>query len=203
MEDHNLILLTALAVAKGAALLAIPLVLTSFLWRGVTWLAPTGFAEVPIVYTFARFVGLSLGFALIYAHNGGLYFDMHRMFLPDSVWNTTFQEFLVDRVNPLHFGPDKIINHLGLEGANLLFSLMIALLALILAVAIGSCFRIWWGLEALRAALAAIGISLWLGYMTIYTMSLLFWLIYLFNFWTFLLLALVVQYYRRRSFASH
>jgi hypothetical protein len=51
---------------------------------------------------------------------------------------------------------------------------------------------------AARATLSVVVIMLSTAYLTIYGISLLFWLLFLFNSWTFLLLALALQYYRNR-----
>jgi hypothetical protein len=203
MESESGILFAVLVIAKVAVLVALPMVLTNLAWAGMKPLIPTDFFQVPIVYTFARVVGLSLGFALIYTQKGGAYYDLHTIFLPESPWNTTIGVFLTERVNPFNFGPGEIYARLGYSGNDALLSVAMTVMALLLAVALVSCLRIWRGKEAWSAVIVVIGTALWLTYMTIYTLSLIFWLMFVLNYWAFLLLAIIVQYYHRRTNGEH
>jgi len=203
MESQSIILFAALAIVKATVLVVVPVVMTTFIWSGLGRLVPAGFFQMPLIYTFSRVVGLGTGLALVYAHKGGAYYDLHLMFMPESPWNTTFWLFISERVNPLNFGPGAIYERLGGGGYNILFTMIMALLAIIFLMAIGSCLKAWRGVASWRAIAGATVVTVWMAYVTIYALSLMFWLMFILNSWTFLLLALIVQYYRHRSFGEH
>jgi hypothetical protein len=75
------------------------------------------------------------------------------------------------------------------------------LLAALALAAVLAPFVMWPRPVALRAALANLATALVGTYLTVYGMVLLFWLLYVLNFWTFALLVAIFQYYRSR--ASH
>jgi hypothetical protein len=52
---------------------------------------------------------------------------------------------------------------------------------------------------ARRAALLSVLLAGFVAYLTIYAVCLLFWSLYLLNFWTIALAAVMFQYYRRRA----
>jgi len=203
MENQSVIVLTGLAIAKAAILTAIPVFATRVIWAGLGKLVPAGFFQMPIIYTFARIAGLGLGLALIYAHKGGAYYDLHIMFLPESPWNTTLWTFIYDRVNPLNFGPGAIYDRLGLSDRNVVFTEVVALLVILYLVAVGNCLKTWRGKDFWSSAIGVTVITVWMAYVSIYVLSLIFWLMFMLNSWTFLLLAFVVQFYRRRSVDTH
>jgi hypothetical protein len=186
----------AIVVLKAVALVALPLVVVGLIWSAVKRLAPDGFIAVPLIYTVARVVGVGLGLMLIYAHQDERNFDLHEIFVPDGPWNISFAEFLLVRVNPLNYGPVAFIDKLG-EARDIPLIGLAALAALSL-LAIGWAWKIWKPMPAARASLAVMIVVLTMACLTIYSVSLLFWLLFLFNSWTFLLFALVLQYYRNR-----
>lgn len=196
MEDLQGLVPVAIVVLKAVALVALPLAGISLIWSVLRRLAPVGFFAVPLIYTVARVVGVGLGLILIYVHQDGRNFDLHQIFVPDGPWNISFAEFLLVRVNPLNYGPAAFIDKLG-EARDIPLIGLAALAALLL-LAIGWAWKIWKPLPAARASLAVMIIVLTMACLMIYSVSLLFWLLFLFNSWTFLLFAIVLQYYRNR-----
>lgn len=202
MESESTLLFMVLTIAKAGILVAIPVILTNALWSGLTTLIPADFFQVPMVYTFARIVGIGFGFAMVYAHKGGAYYDLHVIFLPESPWNTSLVTFLTERVNPLSFDPAELFAALGFGNDDFAMTLVVIFLLTLFAITVVSCLKIWRGKDAMFSVLAVFAVTVWLAYLTIYALSLLFWLMFTLNYWAFLLLALIVQYYRRRSYES-
>jgi|ETN02SMinimDraft_2_1059926.scaffolds.fasta_scaffold113208_1 hypothetical protein len=198
MAEDSALVLVVLAILKVAALLIGPIVATDLLWSGLGRLAPAGFFAVPLAHALSKWVGLGLGMVLIYVHQDARYHDLHLIFLADSPWNVSFFEFLSERVNPVNYGPVEVVRQLGDQNAGALRWISTALAVLFTAsVAASYKFRPW--TKALTGAVCSTVIVLWIAYLTIYAISLLFWLLFLLNSWTFLLLAGVVHYYRRRE----
>jgi len=197
MEDLQDFAPGAVVVLKAVVLVALPVVGAGLIWSALSRLAPNGFFAVPLIYTVARAAGVGLGLILIYVHQDNRNFDLHEIFVPDGPWNISFAEFLLVRVNPLDYGPTAFIDKLA-EARDVLL-MGVALLTALLLVSVGWAWKIWKHMLAGRATLCVVIIVLSTAYLTIYGVSLLFWLLFLFNSWTFLLLALVLQYYRNRN----
>ena len=135
---------------------------------------------------------------IVHVHQDVPYHDLHAIFLPDSPWNISVWEFLSERVNPINNGPVAVIARLAEDGTGLL-AWIVGLLGLLFLVPIGYSWKTWrYGLAG-RATVCAAVIVVWVAYLTLYAVSLLFWLLFVLNSWTFLLLAAVLHYYRRRE----
>ena len=196
MEDPQYFSPGTLAVVKAIALVALPVVSAGLIWSGLRKLAPKGFFAVPLVYTLARLVGVGLGAILIYSLQDSRNFDLHEIFVSDGPWNISFAEFLLVRVNPFEYGPFAFIDKLAAaRDASILAAVA---LAGSFCFALVWTWKVWRGRSAVRAMFCVIVIVLATAYLTIYGISLLFWLLFLFNSWTFLLLALLLNYYRGR-----
>ena len=63
-------------------------------------------------------------------------------------------------------------------------------------VVVGPYLR-WRNRRALANGMRNLLILLWGAYATVYLMGLLFWMFNIFNFWTFLLVVVIVQFIRR------
>jgi hypothetical protein len=197
MEDLQKFAPGAVVVLKAFLLLAVPVGGASLIWAALKRLAPDGLFAVPLIYTVARFVGVGLGLILIYVHQDSRNFDLHEIFVPDGPWNISFAEFLFVRVNPFGYGPIDFFDKLG--GGRNAPLIGVAFLTALLVLAVGWAWKIWKGMLAARATLSVVVIMLSTAYLTIYGVSLLFWLLFLFNSWTFLMLALALQHYRNRQ----
>ena len=197
MEDLQNFAPGAVVVLKAVLLLALPVIGAKLIWGALKFVAPDGFFAVPLVYTLARLIGVGLGFLLVYVHQDSRNFDLHEIFVPDGPWNITFAEFLFVRVNPFNYG---LIEFIGkLEAARGLPLLSGAILTAFLMVSIGWSWKIWNRMPAGRASICVVLIALTTAFLTVYGVSLLFWLLFLFNSWTFLLLALALHYIRSRN----
>ncbi len=197
MEDLQYFAPVAVVVLKAVLLLALPIVGAKLIWSALKFLAPDGFFAVPLVYTLARLVGVGLGCLLIYLHQDSRNFDLHEIFVADGPWNITIAEFLSVRVNPFAYGPIAFASKLGeARGLPLLIA---AILMAVLMFSIGWSWKTWRRKFAGRAVICVVIIVPAMAYLTIYGISLLFWLLFLFNSWTFLLLALALHYFRKRQ----
>ena len=202
MENLQEFVPGAVVVLKAVALVALPLVGAGLIWSALRRLAPDDFFAVPLVYTVARLVGVGLGVILIYEHQDGRNFDLHEIFVRDGPWDISFREFLLVRVNPLNYGPlndglGAFFDNLGAVHDIPLIGL--AALAALFLLAVGSAWKIWKPAPAARATLCVVIIVFAMAALTIYSVSLLFWLLFLLNSWAFLLLALALQKYRNRK----
>ncbi len=196
MEDLQDLAPGAVIILKAVVLLALPMVVVNLIWTVLRRLAPDGFFAMPLIYTAARFVGVGLGLIFVFTHQDSRNFDLHEIFGPDGPWNISLAEFLLVRVNPFQYGPIAFIDKF--EGARGLSLLSAALLTGMLLISVAWAWKTWKSRLAVRATLSIVIIVLTTAYLTIYGVSLLFWILFLFNSWTFLLLAILLQYYRNR-----
>jgi hypothetical protein len=176
-----------------AIIIAIPLVLVELAAGGLQRLAPPGLFKIPALVGPSKLIGISAGVLLLYGRFGADYFDLQRLFLPDSPWNITLVQFLSERVDPVYYlAPTHLATHdvgvLQWTGATV---------ALMTLVAAGS-FLVWPPADALRGAVTIVIVTALAAYITIYAICVVMWSLFLLNFWTFAVLAIMFQYYRNR-----
>lgn len=164
----------------------------------IHWIAHHEFAEIPILTTLARLQGLLLGGLLLYVNFDDSYYDLQTLFLPDSRWNLTFYEFLLERSNLFNYQFWPLIDMMREipHERGVLAVLAVALIPLMLGVL---SIRFWAWREALRSMLACAGTAMWSAWLTLYLVCLAFWSLYLLNFWSLAVAALYYQYQRTHS----
>jgi hypothetical protein len=158
------------------------------------------FAEIPILTTLARLQGLLTGGLLLYVNFDESYFDLQGLFMHDGRWNLTWSQFLLQRSNVFTYQWLPLLRLLSDLPAR---SGWLALLVCVIlpAMLIALCLRYWPLRDALRGLLACAGTALWSAWLTIYLVCLIFWGLFLLNFWSLALAALYIQY--RRHGHSH
>jgi hypothetical protein len=191
---------------KALVLLALPLAAGALIWGALRRLAPDGFFAVPMIYTAGRLAGLGLGLLLVLHHQDSRNFDLHEIFVPGGPWDISFARFLSERANPLaHLAsllatPWQAANTATATAApGSLVLIALAPPAALLALALAWAWRIWPPAQAARANLAVTITATAIACLTIYGVSLLFWLLFLLNSWTFLILVIALQYLRNRK----
>ena len=136
---------------------------------------------------------------LIYARFDRRYFDLHALFIPESPWNLSLWQFLGERANPLYFGIGTLVDDPAGNRATATFVVLISIVAALLVAAAAAPFVFWPRAMARRAALLSMLLAAFVAYLTIYVICLIFWSLYLLNFWTIALAAVMFQYYRGRA----
>jgi hypothetical protein len=187
------------AALDVALVVALPIVAVKLAGRISRNLLPHDFSEVPLVTGLAKLLGVTLGIALIYARYDRRYFDPHALFIPESPWNLSLWQFLADRANPLNYGIGTLVDNPAGHVANATFLVLMSIVAALLAAAVAAPFLFWRGAMARRAALLGLALAVFVAYLTIYGICLLLWSLYLLNFWTIALAAVMFQYYRGRA----
>jgi hypothetical protein len=155
---------------------------------------------VPIAGGPPRQLGLVLGLVLVYDRYGGPGLAVPGLFVRGGPWDLSVWQFLAWRANPFDYGAGTLIAFFAHHDPAVTAPVAVLLAALALAAVLAP-FVMWPRPVALRAALANLATALVGTYLTVYGMVLLFWLLYVLNFWTFALLVAIFQYYRSR--ASH
>jgi hypothetical protein len=69
----------------------------------------------------------------------------------------------------------------------------------LLTLVAAASFLVWPPRDALRGAATVAIVAVLAAYLTVYAVCLLMWSLFLLNFWTFAVLAIVFQYYRNRQ----
>jgi len=150
------------------------------------------FFQVPLFFLLAKILGCVIGIALLYEQYERGYFDIARLFAPESPWNISVWQFLVERTNPFAYAPIAYA-----PGATPTLVLMAALAAALGMICIAA-FRVWPVNDAWRSIGLTVGFALWFGYLVLFGVSLLLWLLFWLNIWTLLIVALLIQQVRHR-----
>jgi hypothetical protein len=192
-------LVALLRVALEIALVvALPIAATKLAGRVTRRMLPDDFYEVPLVTGLAKLLGIALGVTLIYARFDRRYFDLHALFIPESPWNLSLWQFLGERANPLNYGIGTLVDDPAGNLATATFVVLISIVAALLVAAAAVPFVFWPQAMARRAALLSVLLAAFVAYLTIYVICLILWSLYLLNFWTIALAAVMFQYYRGR-----
>jgi len=190
-------LLSAGSLALQVVLvLAIPWAVAKIGRLALERFGPSGFFEVPVVTGIARSLGVLVGLLLLSGHAAA--FDLRTLFGPDSPWNLTIWQFLAASANPL-WTLDGLAGQVTDHGIGVLYGALAVLIGILLLAALATTFAFWRGAAPWRAALSAVCLAIVTAYVTIYGISLLFWLLFLLNFWMLALLLVALQWYRNRA----
>jgi hypothetical protein len=199
MSDIGGLVALARVALEIALVVALPIVATKLAGRITRRMLPRDFYEVPLVVGLAKLLGIALGLALIYARFDRRYFDLHALFIPESPWNLSLWQFLGDRANPLNYGLGTLVDDPAGNRATATFVVLISIVAALLVAAVAAPFGFWPPAMARRAALLSVLLAAFVAYLTIYVICLILWSLYLLNFWTIALAAVMFQYYRSRA----
>ncbi len=189
----------ARAALEVGIVVTLPIIAIKLAGRVARRMLPRDFFEVPLVTGLAKLLGITLGIALIYARYDRRYFDLHALFIPESPWNLSLWQFLADRANPLSYGIGTLVDDPAGHVASASFLVLIGIVAALLLTAVAAPFLFWRGAMARRAVLLSVALAVFVAYLTIYGICLLLWSLYLLNFWTIALAAMIFQYYRGRA----
>ena len=158
-------------------------------------LAHHEFSEVPILTTLSRLQGLLAGGLLLYVNFDSSYFDLQGLFLPEGHWNLTWTQFLLERSNVFKYEWFPVMRLLITLPESQGWTALLAWV--ILPLLLGAlCLRYWPLREALLSLATCAGVALWSAWLTIYLVCLLFWGLFLLNFWSLALAAFYIQYRR-------
>jgi hypothetical protein len=199
MGDTGSLLAIARAALEIALVVTLPIAATKLAGNITRRMRPRDFFEVPLVTTLAKSLGIALGIALIYIRFDPRYFDFHALFTPESPWNLSVWRFLGERANPLNYGIGTVVDDPAGHRATTTFLVLVGIVALLLAAVVAASFVFWRGAMARRAALLGLALAAFVAYLTIYTICLVLWSLYLLNFWIILLAGVMFQYYRGRA----
>jgi hypothetical protein len=160
--------------------------------------APGGFYEVPAVVGVARLLGILLGGLLLSSRAES--FNVRLLFGPESPWNLTTWQFLAVASDPL-WTVNGLIGQIEQHGFGFMRGTLTILIVLLSLSVLLTPLAFWRGSLPLsgRAVVAGLCVALVTAYVTIYGVSLFFWLLFLLNFWMLGLLFVMLQWYRHRA----
>lgn len=154
------------------------------------------FFQVPLFFLLGKLLGAAIGAAFLIEQYQRQYFDLGRFFQPDSAWNISIWQFLGERANPFVYAPFASLDAV-LSGAIAKALLLLGLAVMIGAIVVAA-FRIWSPWDASRSVGLTLVFALWIGYMILFGVSLIFWLLFWLNVWSLLVVAVVLQHFRHR-----
>lgn len=158
--------------------------------------APMGFFEVPIVIGVARLLGFLLAGLLLAAHADAI--NLKLAFGAQSPWDLTTWQFLTVSANPW-WSVNGLIGQIANHGIGALSGSLAASVGVLIVAVLLVPFAFWPPPASLHASLSAVCVAIITAYVTIYGVSLLFWLLFLLNFWMLVLLLVIFQWYRNRA----
>lgn len=168
------------------------------------WVENKEFRAIPALNILPKIAGTLLAAGLLYTNLGLAYFDLEILFTDNSPWKLNFDYFLTERGNLFAYSIQPALHALMPDPAagpllsRPLYIGAIAYLA-IMAACTTICFWLWKFTDALRATLCCGIMVLLTAWMTIYFVALLFWALYVLNFWVLAIIALYYQYRRQRG----
>lgn len=186
-------------VLEIALVLAIPVAIIEGGFAGLRRIAPVGFFAMPVMSGVSKLLGITAGVLLISARYDRQYFDLRALFVPESPWNLSLWDFLIERVDPFNYGPGPVLDLLGSGQVGGAFAFGFGLFVILLAVLTAGPFVIWSGPVARRGVVCALLTAALVTYLTIYFICLLMWVLFLLNFWALAILLMAFQYYRQRA----
>ena len=172
--------------------------ITSLTLNLVERLAHREFFQVPLFFMLAKLLGVALGVAFLYEQYQRHYYDLGRLFRPESPWNITAWQFLVERTNPVFYSPVAAANAASENGA-IPALLLLGVIALVIGALCIAAFRLWAPADASRGIGLTLFFAIWIGYLILFGVSLVFWLLFWLNVWALLVVAIVVQHFRHRA----
>jgi hypothetical protein len=184
-------------VVKLLIVVGLPLVAERLAASLIHRAAPRDLRQVPIASSPPRLLGLVLGLILVYDRYGGPGIAVPGLFVRGGPWDLSLWQFLAFRANPFDYGAGTLAAFFARHDAAVTAPIA-TLLALLTLATVLAPFALWPRPVAARAALANLATVLLGTYLTVYAVVLLFWLLYVLNFWTFALLVAIFQYYRSR-----
>jgi hypothetical protein len=197
LDESGAVIAAVALVIKVLSVVGLPLLVERICAFYIHRAAPPDLRQVPIASGPPKLLGLALGLILVYDRYGGAGFAVPQLFVRGGPWDLTLWQFLTERANPFEYGVGALAAYFSHRDAGAA-ALAATLLAALTLATLVTPFAIWPRPVAWRAALSNLATALLATYLTIYVVVLLFWLLYLLNFWTFALLVAIFQYYRSR-----
>lgn len=158
-------------------------------------IAPHDAEGVPLLHVLGFASGIAAAVALLLAapHLGE--FSLHRIFVPDAVWNVTLGTFLGRHALPSRTALLGLAQGLaGDAGTALLAAAWLS--ALSVAAGIGVCIRSWRGRARSRAITSFAILAGWTALIAHYAVHLFAWGAAQLGFWVFLILLAAFQRWR-------
>lgn len=186
------------------SLILIPALVYHLVSNILHWVENKEFRAIPALNILPKIAGTLLAAGLLYTNLGLAYFDLEILFTDNSPWKLNFDYFLTERGNLFAYSIQPALHALMPDPAagpllsRPLYIGAIAYLA-IMAACMTICFWLWKFTDALRAALCCGIMVLLTAWITIYFVALLFWALYVLNFWVLAIIALYYQYRRQRG----
>jgi hypothetical protein len=157
------------------------------------------FHAIPILTTLSRFQGLLAGGLILHATFDESYYDLQALFVPASRWNLSMNQFLWERANLFTYDPQPLFDLLREDPFSPRGLLIAVVMVIIPTLVVVVCLRVWKLWDALRGIIACTGTALWSAWITVYLVCLVFWGLYLLNYWSLAVLAIYIQYQRSKG----
>ena len=188
----------AVVLAQVVLLVAIPI---AYGYAGVALirlLANRDYWTIPPVARLSLLAGLLMGVALLLSSPQAYKYDPNEIFVDGGYWNVDLGTFLAERANVLSYGVDGLIDRLTRPHRFDGFDLFVTAIFGMLLAAVALLLRYFRGGDRWRALAASLAAFVWAAYMAIYLIALTCYVLYKLNFWSVLLVTLVLQVFRHR-----
>jgi len=185
--------IAAIFLIKAMVILAILYLPFRFGSQLLIRLDDRGLFSSPYVLWLTLGCGALNGGLILYFNLGFDCFTFDAVFRTDGPWVLTFHQFIFDRINPLEYSLQPLIDHFGLfPGKTDLTSIYFLIFGVFALISVRAIW-LWRSLGALRGIVCTLLIGSWATYMALFGLSLLLWLANLMNFWLLLPLTYVVH----------
>lgn len=183
--------------ASGLALLLIPLAVLLAVGVSRRYRPVRAFWDVPVVHRLGGIGGILLGWCLIYADPKAWMFRIYSIFDVQGPWNVDWLEFLWERANPAAYPLTSLGRYLAAPDVYPVFTLVLIAPGLVLSASLVLLILYFRPRDLLVAAPMLVGMVLLAEALTVYLTALLAYALHVFNFWSSVLLIVIIQHYRR------
>lgn len=169
---------------------------------GARWLPQIddrGFFLLPVVWAVTIFAGVIIGGSLIAFNLDPLFFTVDSVFQKNGPWDLSYSEFLMGRVNPFNYSFDSVLEYLYYYDSDKNLSVLFILTSGCVGILILRAILTWGSIGAFRGIIFGFLVIIWSAYMTIFLVSLLFWLLNILNFWILAILTVGIHLYRNHA----
>ena len=156
----------------------------------------------PSVRLLTGAAGATVGLTVLYFNLGFDDFTFDAVFRVGGPWSLSFHDFLLNRVNPLAYSFDPVLDRLQSSPERSDLTPAYALVAAAGALVVARALWLWRSLGALRGIVCSLVVAAWAGYMALFSVALFFWLANLMNFWLLLPLTYLVHLGRNTQLGS-
>ncbi|MCC7274939.1 MAG: hypothetical protein IT561_19895 [Alphaproteobacteria bacterium] len=176
----------------------VPMMATTLVAEAVDAIKPRDYHAIPALRRAALLAGLLLAIVVLWAGPPVSIYAIDRIFSVDSPWNLDFSAMVEERFGPyLRLLPDI---YLRSYDSPLWIRATVAAHGILLLLALLLPFRLWGGVDAIRAAACDALIAVAATILPLYAVCAVYWLMNELSIWVVAVIGILFQRYRQQRY---